>query len=63
MYWSNEDDAFVAEVPELPGCMAHGSTQEDALKNINEAMELWIDVARDNGDHIPEPKCHRLVYA
>jgi predicted RNase H-like HicB family nuclease len=63
MYWSTEDDAFVAEVPELPGCMAHGSTQKDALKNINEAMELWIDVARDNGDPIPEPKCHRLVYA
>jgi predicted RNase H-like HicB family nuclease len=63
MYWSNDDDAFVAEVPELPGCMAHGSTQEDALKNINEAMELWLDVARDNGDLIPEPKCHRLVYA
>ena len=63
MYWSNEDDAFVAEVPELPGCMAHGSTQLDALKSINEAMKLWIDVAREHGDRIPEPKCHRLVYA
>ena len=63
MYWSNEDEAFVTEVPELPGCMAHGSTQFDALKNINEAMELWIDVAREHGDMIPEPKCHRLVYA
>ena len=63
MYWSNEDDAFVAEVPELPGCMVHGNTKEDALKNINEAMELWIDVARDNGDLIPDPKGHRLVYA
>jgi len=63
MYWSNEDDAFVAEVPELPGCMAHGSTQTDALRNINEAMKLWIDVAREHGDTIPEPRCHRLVYA
>jgi predicted RNase H-like HicB family nuclease len=63
MYWSNENKAFVAEVLELPGCMAHGSTQEAALKNINEAMALWIDVARDHGDPIPEPKCHRLVYA
>jgi predicted RNase H-like HicB family nuclease len=63
MYWSNEDNAFAAEVPELPGCMAHGSTQQDALKNINEAMELWLDVAREHGDPIPEPKYHRLVYA
>jgi predicted RNase H-like HicB family nuclease len=63
MYWSNEDNAYVAEVPELPGCMAHGSTQEDALMNINEAMELWLDVALDHMDPIPEPKCHRLVYA
>lgn len=63
MYWSNEDNAFVAEVPELPGCMAHGNTQQDALKSINEAMELWIDVARDHGDPVPAPKCHRLLYA
>jgi len=63
MYWSGEDDAFVAEVPELPGCMAHGSTQEDALKNINEAVQLWIDTAREHDDTIPEPRCHRLMYA
>ncbi len=63
MYWSNEDDAFVAEVPELPGCVAHGNTQTDALRSINEAMKLWIDVAREHGDPIPEPMCHRLVYA
>jgi len=50
-------------VPELPGCMAHGSTQTDALENINEAMKLWIDVSREHGDTIPEPRCHRLVYA
>jgi len=63
MYWSGEDDAFVAEAPELPGCMAHGSTQEDALKNINEAMQLWIDTARKHSDSIPEPRCRRLMYA
>lgn len=63
MYWSNEDNVYIAEVPELPGCMAHGNSQTEALKNINEAMELWIDVARDNLDPIPEPKCHRLIYA
>jgi len=63
MYWSGEDDAFVAEIPELPGCMAHGSTQEDALKNINEAMQLWIDTAHEHGDPVPKPRCHRLMYA
>ena len=63
MYWSNEDDAFVAEVPELPGCMAHGNNQEETLNNINQAMELWFDVALENGDPIPEPRGHRLMYA
>ena len=48
--WSNEDDAFVAEVPELPGCMAHGRTLETALKEVNEATRLWIETAREGGD-------------
>ena len=47
LYWSNEDDAFVAEVPELPGCMAHGRTQETALREVNEAIRLWIETARE----------------
>jgi predicted RNase H-like HicB family nuclease len=63
MYWSAEDNAFVVEVPELPGCMAHGNTQAEALNNINEVMKLWIDVALEHGDPIPEPVCHRLMYA
>ena len=63
LYWSNEDKVFVAEVPELPGCMAHGKTQEKALKNVNEAIELWIDTAREFGDPIPEPKGRRLMLA
>ena len=63
LYWSNADDAFVAEVPELPGCAAHGDTQEDVLKNINQAMELWIDTAKESGDTIPEPKGERLMLA
>ena len=62
MYWSNEDDAFIAEVPELPGCMAHGDTQEEALANIKEAMRLWVDTAREFGDSVPEPR-GRLMYA
>lgn len=63
LYWSNADDAFVAEVPELPGCTAHGESQETALKNINQAMELWIDTAKEFGDPIPEPKGERLMLA
>ncbi len=63
LYWSAEDRVFVADVPELPGCMAHGDTQEAALANIKEAMQLWIDTAQEFGDPIPEPKGRRLMYA
>ena len=63
IYWSNEDQAFVAEVPELPGCMAHGDTQELALAHANQAIQLWIDTAREFGDPIPEPKGERLMLA
>jgi predicted RNase H-like HicB family nuclease len=63
MYWSDEDKAFVAEVPELAGCMAHGDTEELALKNVKEAMQLWIDTAREFGDPVPQPKGRRLIYA
>jgi predicted RNase H-like HicB family nuclease len=63
MYWSDEDQVFVAEAPELPGCMAHETTEESALQNLKEAMQFWIDTARDFGDPIPEPKGRRLMYA
>jgi predicted RNase H-like HicB family nuclease len=63
IYWSNEDQVFVAEVPELPGCMAHGETQELALAHANEAIRLWIDTAREFGDPVPEPKGERLMLA
>lgn len=63
IYWSEEDAAFVAEVPELPGCMAHGSSPAEALAQAQEAMRLWIDTAREFGDPIPEPKGRRLIYA
>jgi predicted RNase H-like HicB family nuclease len=63
LYWSNDDNTYIAEVPELPGCMAHGETQENALRNINQAIELWIDTAKEFGDPIPEPKGRRLVFA
>ncbi|MBD1401615.1 type II toxin-antitoxin system HicB family antitoxin [Pelobacter sp. M08fum] len=63
IYWSMEDQAFVAEVPELPGCMAHGATYEEALVQIQSAMELWIETAREYNDPIPEPKGRRLAFA
>ncbi len=63
LYWSNEDQVFVAETPELPGCMAHGETQESALVNIKEAVNLWLDTARKHGDEIPQPKGRRLMVA
>ena len=63
IYWSDEDNAFIAEVPELPGCMAHGETPEKALKNAKEAIQLWIDTAKEFGDTIPEPKGNKLIYA
>lgn len=61
LYWGNEDEVFVAEVPELPGCIAHGKTSEKALKNVSEAIELWVDTAKEFGDNIPEPKGRRLM--
>jgi len=63
IYWSEEDQSFIADVPELPGCMAHGSSPDETLANAQEAMQLWLDTAREFGDPIPEPKGRRLVYA
>ncbi len=63
IFWSDEDDAFVADVPELPGCHAHGATQEEALAQAKEAVRLWIDTAREFGDPVPEPKGRRLIFA
>ena len=63
IYWSSEDDVFVAEIPELPGCMAHGETQDEALSNAKDAIQLWLDTAEEFGDPIPEPKGRRLIFA
>jgi len=59
LYWSDEDGVFIAEAPELPGCMAHGTTREKALANVQDAIRLWIDVAREDGRKIPPPKRRR----
>ena len=53
--YDESDNIFVAEIPELPGCMAHGDTPEQAMKEILVAQELWLEVAAEHGDEIPEP--------
>jgi predicted RNase H-like HicB family nuclease len=63
IYWSDEDGAFVAEVPELPGCMAHGATQEAALRNAQEAVDFRLETAKQVGDPIPAPRGRRLIFA
>jgi len=63
LYWSEDDQAFVAEVPELPGCMAHGDSQASALASVNEAIAPWIATAEELGRSVPTPKGRRLAYA
>lgn len=63
LYWSGTDGVFVAEAPDLPGCMAHGETREDALLNVQNAMELWIETARELGEPDPRPATGRLAIA
>ena len=62
IFWSDEDNVFVAFAPELAGCMAHGETREEALQNVQEAMRHWIDVARETGKPVPPPKGERLDF-
>lgn len=62
VWWSAEDRAFVVDVPELPGCMAHARTRVEAIQNAEEAIAFWIRTALEDGLSIPEPK-GRLLYA
>ncbi|MEX1098343.1 MAG: type II toxin-antitoxin system HicB family antitoxin [Planctomycetales bacterium] len=62
IYWSGEDQSFVVEVPELPGCMADGETYEAAAANAQRVIAEWIETARELGRLIPEPR-GRLIYA
>ncbi len=62
IYWSKEDEAYIAEVPELPGCMADGASYKEVLENITQIIGEWIDTAKELDRKIPEPK-GRLIYA
>lgn len=63
IFWSDEDHAFVADVPELPGCMAHGDTHEAALSAVKAAMTLWLEVAHSAGRAVPQARGARLLFA
>ena len=62
VYWSEEDEAFIAEVPELPGCMADGETYQKAISNAEVIIQEWIETAKELGHANPQPK-GRLMYA
>ena len=62
IYWSAADQAFIAEVPELPGCAADGETYRDALQNVEVVMQEWIETAKELGRAIPKPR-GRLMFA
>jgi len=63
IYWSDEDDCFVVEVPELPGCTAHGENENEAINNVNDAIDLWLEVAKSEKKQIPIAKGRKLIYA
>jgi len=62
IYWSHEDEAFITEVPELPGCLANGSTYKEAVDNVEVVIQEWIETAKKLGRPIPKPK-GRLIFA
>lgn len=63
IYWSNEDNRYLAEVPELSGCISGDLTYEEALKNVEVIIDEWIVTAKKSGKAVPEPKCKKLVFA
>ncbi len=62
VFWSEEDQAFIVDVPELPGCMADGATVEEAIQNAERVITEWLEIATEDGRPIPEPK-GRLLFA
>ncbi len=63
IYWDSTDSIYIAEVPELSGCSAHGNSYDEALNNAQEAIALWLKTAEEFGHGIPEPKGRKLMYA
>ena len=63
LYWSAEDHAYIAELPELPGCMADGQTYAAAIQNAEIIIREWLETARELGRTVPMPKGRRLMYA
>ncbi len=63
LFWSNEDNCWIADVPDLSYCSAHGETAEEAAHQIQIAMEAWLEVAHESGDPIPEPRYRPAIYA
>jgi predicted RNase H-like HicB family nuclease len=59
--WDEEDRIYVARALDLPGCSAHGDTREEAVNNIRDAIEFWLDTAREDGDSVPEPHTYELI--
>ena len=62
IYWNETDKIFIAEIPELKGCIAHGQSQDEALKEVSIVAEEWMEIAKEKGWEIPQPK-GRLIYA
>lgn len=62
IYWSEENGSYIVEIPELPGCMADGTTYENTVKNVQQIIKEWIEVATKEGKMIPKPK-GRLIFA
>lgn len=63
LFWSDEDDLWIADVPDLHGCMTHGHSRTAAIKNAAEAIEGWLETAREAGFPIPEPRYRPAIYA
>ena len=63
LFWSDEDQVWIADAPDLPGCVTHGATRVDAIKNASEAIDGWLAVASDRALPIPEPRYRPAIYA